>query len=196
MTIIFLNGAGSSGKSSIAKAIQHLSDVPYMTLGIDSFITMMPWDYVGFGPKSHEGFQFVAREEDGLPAISCNVGEFGQKVDSSMPEIVKVLADKGINLIIDEVLFGHEKLKSYMHALEKYKVYFIGVKCNLEAMEEREFLRGDRAIGLSRDQINKVHAGFRPYDLEVDTTNNSSFAYAKQILDFINKTPNPKGFKL
>jgi hypothetical protein len=39
-------------------------------------------------------------------------------------------------------------------------------------------------------------AGFRPYYLEFDTTKNTSFTCAKQILEFINETSNPKGFKL
>lgn len=40
--IILLNGAGSSGKKSIARAIQHLSDEQWLTFGVDTFIEMTP----------------------------------------------------------------------------------------------------------------------------------------------------------
>jgi len=41
-SIIFLNGYGSAGKTSIARAIQHLSDKPWLCLGIGMLIDMMP----------------------------------------------------------------------------------------------------------------------------------------------------------
>jgi chloramphenicol 3-O phosphotransferase len=185
--IIFLNGAGSSGKSSIAKAIQHLSDEPWLTIGIDSFINMMPWKYVAFGEKAEEGIKFLPGEVEGKAIIQVEAGEFGKKVIQIMPRVVKIIADSGLNIVIDEVLFGDGLIKAYLEELSEHKVYFIGVKCSLEVMEEREFSRGDRAIGLSRDQVNKVHQGFRPYYLEVDTTHNSSFACAKEILKYIEK---------
>jgi len=195
MTVIFLNGAGSSGKSSIAKALVYLSDKPWLTIGIDSFIDMMPSDYTGFGKKASEGFQFVLRQEDGKPAIACESGEFGNKIVGAMSKVVKLLADSGLDLIIDEVLFEDELLKNYALELSSHIVYFVCVKCSLEVMEEREFLRGDRAIGLSRDQYTKVHKGLRPYDLEVDTTSKSSFICATEILEFIEANPMPRGFK-
>jgi chloramphenicol 3-O phosphotransferase len=188
MTIIFLNGAGSSGKSSIAKAIQHLADKPYIILSFDTFFNMLPRNYIVGGLYAKEGFNFIPYESEGKPAIKVESGEIGKRLATTIPKVAKIMADRGFNLIIDEILFGDELLKSYIELLKEHKMYFIAVKCTLESMEEREILRGDRAIGLSRDQINKVHKGFRPYDLEVDTTHSSSFSCAKKILDFINKT--------
>ena len=57
--IIFLNGVSSSGKSTIAKGLQHLSENPLLTIGIDTFLDMMPAQYLYTGPKASEGFQFV-----------------------------------------------------------------------------------------------------------------------------------------
>jgi chloramphenicol 3-O-phosphotransferase/RimJ/RimL family protein N-acetyltransferase len=194
MTIIFLNGAGSSGKTSIAKAIQNISDKPWLIIGIDSFIEMMPQHYTGFGSKATEGFQFIVRKENGKPAVACKSGEFGNKIVEAMPKVVRVLADTGFNIIIDEVLFGDNALKDYVKELANDMVYFIAIKCSLGAMEEREILRGDRAIGLSRDQYEKVHLGTRDYDVELDTTANSSVVCAHSILSFISNNPKPKAF--
>jgi len=40
--IIFLNGPSSSGKSSVAKELQKILPEPYMHIGIDAVISMMP----------------------------------------------------------------------------------------------------------------------------------------------------------
>ena len=41
-TIIVLNGASSSGKTSILRAIQRMAPEPYLDAGIDRFIWMLP----------------------------------------------------------------------------------------------------------------------------------------------------------
>ena len=41
--IILLNGAGSSGKTSIARSIQYLSNEQWLTFGVDTFIEMTPY---------------------------------------------------------------------------------------------------------------------------------------------------------
>jgi chloramphenicol 3-O-phosphotransferase len=61
-------------------------------------------------------------------------------------------------------------------------------------MQEREFLRRDRAVGLSNDQFDRVHSGTREYDLTVDTSYSSVFDVAREIIDFIDNNQNPKGF--
>jgi chloramphenicol 3-O phosphotransferase len=194
--IIFLNGAGSSGKSSIAKNIKDLANTPLLTISIDTFIDMMPDEYTGFSAKAKQGFEFVPYlDEDEKPAVEVNAGEFANKILQVMPRFLKLLADAGFDFIMDEVLFGDEQLTNYAQNLSKHFVYFIGVKCSLEVMEEREVLRGDRAIGLSRDQHVKVHTGLRPYDFEVDTTSKTSLACAKEILEFVAANPKPAGFK-
>ncbi|WP_394355839.1 phosphotransferase-like protein [Candidatus Trichorickettsia mobilis] len=44
--IIFLNGCGSSGKTSIVRSIQHLSNDLWLTFGIDTFISMTPFPFL------------------------------------------------------------------------------------------------------------------------------------------------------
>ncbi|MBN1684357.1 MAG: hypothetical protein JW855_02850 [Gammaproteobacteria bacterium] len=45
------------------------------------------------------------------------------------------------------------------------------------------------------DQIDRVHMGIREYDLKVDTTHQSPFKIAKEILHHLQQTPSPEGFK-
>ena len=41
-TIIFINGTSSSGKTSLIKALQTKLHEPYLDMGIDRFIWMLP----------------------------------------------------------------------------------------------------------------------------------------------------------
>ena len=59
----------------------------------------------------------------------------------------------------DEVLFDENAVKAYAKHLQDHIAYYIGVFCDLEVMQEREILRRDRCIGLSNDQIDRVHQG-------------------------------------
>ncbi|MBA3662303.1 MAG: chloramphenicol phosphotransferase [Gammaproteobacteria bacterium] len=195
MMIILLNGATSSGKTNIAKAIQHLDTKPWLTLGIDTLINMMPTKYWAGGEKADEGYNFIAgTDEDGL-IMSLKIGPYGQKIDKAIVKVAELLSSQEFNIIIDEVLMGDESLKNYVQTLSQYPVYFIGVHCGKTILEEREILRGDRFVGSARDQMKRCHGPTRCYDVEVDTTHHSSFECAKQILDFVSANPSPRGFE-
>ena len=190
--IILLNGAGSSGKTSIAKSIQYLSDEPWITFGIDTFIDMTPFPTEGKNNKAY--FSFIPGENEYGKTVHVEATENGKKLFGSMADFAKLLANKGHYIIIDEVLFGDEHLKSYMRALSEHTVYFVGVCCDLNVMQNREILRGNRAIGLSNDQFDRVHKGLREYDLMVNTNQSDFFENAKTILRFIEDNDYPSGF--
>jgi chloramphenicol 3-O phosphotransferase len=186
--IILLNGCSSSGKTLIVKAIQHLSLTPWLTLGIDTLFKAMPADYVGFGMKAEQGIQFIpSKTDDDRPLMQIQTGPYGKQIVEAMPKMVKALADVGLDIILDEVLLRDE-FEGYRKCLENHLLYFIGVDCDLKNMEEREILREDRAWGLARDQIHKVHES-REYDFRVDTTHASPFECAQMILDYIAAHP-------
>lgn len=191
--IIFLNGCGSAGKTSIARAIQYLSKDSWLTFGVDTFISMLP--HSPDDKPDARYLTFVPGVNDRGPTMRVEVGLQGEQLFGLMPDFTNLLAGRGNNIIIDEALFDDSYLKSYIKVLKGYIVYFVGVFCDLSAMQEREILRCDRAIGLSNDQIDRVHAGsLREYDLTVDTTSRTSFESAKQILEFVDNNPAPQGF--
>jgi len=189
--IILLNGAGSSGKTSIARSIQYLSNEQWLTFGVDTFIEMTPYPSPG---QDGEYFDFVPGENERGPLMSVKSKPTGDKLFGAMPDFAHMLGSRGNNLIIDDVLFDDKQLKSYVDKLADHTVYFIGVKCDLAIMQEREYLRRDRALGLSNDQFDRVHTGTREYDLTVDTSNTSVFNVAKQIINFIDQNKEPKSF--
>ena len=188
--IIFLNGCGSSGKTSIAKAIQYESPELWLSFGVDTFIDMIP-----FG-RQEPYLKFIPGQNERGPTMHVESGAEGGKLFSVMPQFAEMLADQGNNLIIDEVLFDEEALKAYAQQLKGHTVYYIGVFCDLAVMQEREVLRRDRCIGLSNDQIDRVHQGvLNSYDFKVDTTAISPFEAARLILKFVDDNPSPKVFQ-
>lgn len=156
---------------------------------------MLPTQYIAFGEKSKEGyFSFVPYQNDKGPSIKIEKAPLGRKVFSVLPFMAKMLADQDNNLIIDEVLLDKESLKSYKNSLKDHTVYFINVRCDLKEMQEREILRGDRAIGLSNGQIDQALVSIE-YDLIVDTTETSPFTIGQSVLNFIKATEQPPAFR-
>ncbi len=191
--IIFLNGASSSGKSSIARAIQHLAKENFLTLGHDTFVKMMPYGMLGFKDFAREGF-FFEYMKDVDPRIKIHVGPFAEKLLMTAGQTCAMLAKQGFNLIIDEVILKKEFLQKYITTLNEFDVYFVKVYCDLKILQEREILRGDRSWGLAKDQFLEIHKPEYIYDLEVDNSSDSCFANAEKILNFIGKNK-PSGFK-
>ena len=188
--IIFLNGCGSSGKTSIAKAIVHESPELWLSFGVDTFIDMIP-----FG-RQEPYLKFIPGHNERGPTMHVESGPQSRKLFSVMPQFAEMLADQGNNLIIDEVIFDEKALKAYVQQLKSHTVYYIGVFCDLAVMQEREVLRRDRCIGLSNDQSDRVHQGvLNSYDFKVDTTAISPFEAARLILKFVVDTPSPKAFQ-
>jgi len=192
--IIFLNGCGSSGKTSISRSIQYLSEELWLTFGVDTFIGMTP--FPSEGPKETGYFRFIPGKNTRGPTMHVESGPNGKQLFGIMPTFAEMLANKGNNLIIDEVLFDDSSLNAYTKSLSNHTVYYIGIFCELDIMQEREILRRDRCIGLSNDQIDRVHQGARSlYDFKVDTSNKSPFEAAHQILGFIKNNPAPQRFQ-
>jgi len=187
--IIFLNGVSSSGKTSIARALGYLLPAPTLLFGIDNFLDLIP------PGKMPEFFLFETEDDqDSRPITRITSKPHGKTLCRSLAQTAKVLADSGFTLIINEVLLGTNKFAHYLEQLADHRVYFIGVHCDLATLEEREAVRGDRALGMAREQIQHVHNPTRCYDFEVDTTHTVPFDCARQILEFVERTPEPTGF--
>ena len=57
--------------------------------------------------------------------------------------------------------------------------------CDYNVLQERERLRGDRAIGFVNDQYDRLQSYAYDYDMIVDTTYVSDMENAQRILDAI-----------
>jgi chloramphenicol 3-O phosphotransferase len=161
--IILLNGVGSAGKSSIAKALQTITAEPFLHVEMDTFIAMLP-DAL----QDHmDGFSYQTIQRDGKPSVVIGTGPVGARTLRGMRHAIAAMAGQGNNLIVDDVLCNGE-ISDYLELLSAFDLHVVGVRAPLEVLEAREALRGDRMPGLARWQYERVHKGI-DYDLEVDS---------------------------
>ena len=149
--IILINGASSSGKSTLARALQKQLDEPFWHLSIDHLREsgVLPLDRVRAG-------DFVWKSM--RPA-------FFQGFHNALPAI----AAAGNNLIVDHIVETRAWMTSLLSLLGSVDVYFVGIHCPLVELERRELARGDRRIGEARNDFETIH-DFVSYDLELDST--------------------------
>ncbi|MEM1230872.1 MAG: AAA family ATPase, partial [Pseudomonadota bacterium] len=150
MTVIFLNGCTSAGKSSLARALQAALPTPYLLTGIDDAFAMIPMRY----HKHPEGFRFV-RDDEGL--VQLAFGDVGWQTLHAHQIAAAAMAHSGVNLILDEVVLNEALRSEWLRLLEGLPVHYVGVHCELAELERREQARGDRMLGQARGQFGHVH---------------------------------------
>lgn len=180
--IIYINGPSSSGKTTLAHALQQELDQPFLHIGIDRMIGMMPdkinnWE----GGPASDGFSWKASiDEMGHPIYEIQMGPFAKKMSDTLKEIVLTMAKMGHHIIIDDVAFGKKDVDKWRSILSEYKVLWIGIHTPLPLLEERERERGDRILGSARGQFHQVHNEVI-YDLNFDTSIDSLAKIAQVI---------------
>ena len=175
--IVLLNGVGSAGKSSIAKALQAITSEPFLHVQMDAFLDMLPEAY-----QDHpDAFTYETVHEDGKPLVVIGAGPVGDRLMRGMRHAIAALAAQGNNLIVDDVLTSGQA-QEYAAVLAPFQVFLVGVFAPLEVLEARERQRGDRMIGLARWQYARVHKGMK-YDIEVDTSTARPEECARLIKD-------------
>ena len=149
--IILLNGASSSGKSTLARGLQHNLDGPFWHFSIDHL--------------------FAARV---LPKTRIDAGEFPwsglcRPFFDGFHRCLPALADAGNNLIVEHIIEDESWIPRLLRLLGSLDVFFVGVRCPLHELERRERERGDRRIGEAKSDYAITHT-FALYDMEVDAT--------------------------
>lgn len=148
--IIVLNGVSSSGKTTLAKAIQDAFVEPYVRLSIDDFINMMP-----------------------SKMIETDLGNTVYKSQTIMLQTIMMLSDAGMNIVVDNVMLTYfQTLKQYISALHDYPVLLVKVDCPVQELRRREAERGDRAIGQGERQMDDLEPKTM-YDITVNTFTNT-----------------------
>ena len=148
---ILLNGASSSGKSSIARAVQARIGEPFWHFSIDHL-----------------------RDAGVLPLDRIRSGEFpwsGQREAffEGFHQSLKAFLAPGNNLIVEHIVETPAWMQQLTILLESADVFFVGVHCPLAELERRERARGDRPIGSAAQDFQNIHR-HAVYDLELDGT--------------------------
>jgi chloramphenicol 3-O phosphotransferase len=168
--LIVLNGASSSGKTSLCKKLQEVLDEPYIHLEEDRFVFNTYHD------------RFLDGETGPLIFKKTMLGYYRS---------LKAFLSAGHNVLADTGFYTPELLHELVRELSTERVWLVGVKCDLSELENRERIRGDRQIGLAKEQHATIHAGVL-YDTEVDTSKMSLAECALAIRDKVNGTTSPQ----
>ena len=149
--VIFLNGASSSGKSSIARAVQAKVGEPFWHISIDHLrdAGVLPLDRIRSGE-----FNWTEMR-----------GAFFEGFERSL----LAYSQSGNNLIVEHIVETPEWMARLVRLLSGCDVFFVGVHCGLEELERRELARGDRRIGDARRDFETIHEHCI-YDAELDST--------------------------
>jgi chloramphenicol 3-O phosphotransferase len=168
--IIYLNGPSSSGKTTLAKALQHAFEEPFLHVGIDKIIGWMPEKVNDWtGGEAPIGYSWKkSQDASGNPIQELQAGPYAQKIGKTFQEVILALAKMGHHLIIDDVSFGKQQVDEWKEILKDFRVLWVGVNAPLSILEQREKERGNRIEGSARGQFHKVHVD-ATYDLEIDT---------------------------
>ncbi len=154
--VIFLNGTSSSGKTSIAKALQAVLPDTWLHVSVDTFLEMA---------SDRRALDF----KPFLRGYHASIG---------------ALATAGNRLIVDHVLQQGAWLRETADALGDTPVLFVGLRCPLEVLEQRERTRGDRGRGTARKQFPLIHR-HGAYDVEIDTSTTTPEGAAAVIAELV-----------
>jgi chloramphenicol 3-O phosphotransferase len=163
---IVLNGASSSGKTSIAKLLQESLPVLYVNFSIDSIL---------YGLPPTDLSRMLAGERIDRPEY-----DYDKLVEGYHAAAASLLA-AGNRLIIDNAMTSLAWKTDLQDRLQPYRAFWVGVTCDEQTLAKREHQRGDRALGSAQREAPAVHEGVL-YDLMVDTTSCSSQSASSAIL--------------
>ena len=147
--IIFLHGASSSGKSTLARGVQARIGEPFWHISIDHL-----------------------RDSGVLPTARFKSGEFDWKAARApffdgFHRSLAAYAAAGNNLVLEHILDRDGWLDELARLLAPFDVFFVGVHCPLPLLIAREQTRGDRPLGSAEQDFKTIHQG-KVYDFEVD----------------------------
>jgi len=128
-TIIFLNGTTSAGKTSTIHMLQNILVEPYLEVGIDKFLWMLPRRY------------FHQPLWDDVLGKANQTGEMGHKLIHAMHHTILTLSNQGIKVLADHVLIDPLWLEECVCLFHDKPAYLIGIKCPLDVLEQREEAR-------------------------------------------------------
>ncbi len=156
--VIVLNGPSSSGKSTLAKALQERLEAVYMHLSIDAF----------WGTLPQKAF---------VPEV---IAEVGPPVITGFHRCLAALAGSGNKIIVDTVLTDQKWAGECIELLRPYHPIYVRVCCPVAELERREQMRGDRGTGTARQQLGLIDL-YVQHDMEVNTLEHSPAQCAEQI---------------
>jgi chloramphenicol 3-O phosphotransferase len=183
-SVIILNGPSSSGKTTLAAALQRrfaAAGECWFVYAMDDYFAKVPFEWVQagthVGPHADQGV--VLEIVDG--AFRMRMGPIGRQVLVAWRGAVASAVRAGLNVIADDVILTEQEWRGWQDELEGLDTHWVRVQIALDVLEAREQARGNRMVGQARAQYEDSYR-FPVYDAEVDTGTLEPDAAADAVL--------------
>jgi chloramphenicol 3-O phosphotransferase len=183
-SVIVLSGPSSSGKTTLATALQRqlaTEDECWFIHAMDDHFAKLPFDWVTAGAHvgRHADEGVVLEVVDG--AFRMRMGPIGRQVLAAWRGAVGSAARAGLNVIADDVTLTAEEWAGWQHELEGLDVYWVRVHVDRDVIEARELARGNRMAGHALAQYDDAYRHQR-FAATVDTGSLDPDAAAAEVL--------------
>jgi chloramphenicol 3-O phosphotransferase len=170
-SVIVLNGPSSSGKTTLASALQRrfaADGACWFVYSMDDYFAKVPVDWVAAGNHvgAHAEAGVILERVDG--EFRMRMGPIGRQVLAAWRGAVGSAARAGLNVIADDVVLTAEEWQGWQTELDGIDAHWVRVQTALDVLEARELARGDRMPGHARAQYEDSYR-YPTYDTEVDT---------------------------
>jgi chloramphenicol 3-O phosphotransferase len=174
--VVLLNGASSSGKTTIARRLLADFAAPWFHMGVDMFGAMRAEE------RTHQ-------------LEPSELREVLRRTRAGFHRAVAGMAQAGNDIVMDHVLGEPWRLHDLLTVMEGIDVIFVGVHCPAADLTERERRRLDRVSGTAVGQSATVHT-HGLYDMEVDTSTATVENCSARIREYLrlNPSPTPRAF--
>lgn len=148
--IIILNGTSSSGKSTIAQALQQRLGDGWLYFCMDDYLSMLGPKFGGLNPDNPEvcipnEVCYAKKHSDDTYEIMT--GKLCSELYATIPAVLELMASRGFNIIVDTFIATNEEFVPYKAKLEQYSPLFVYLYAPEHIIYAREKARGDRLIG-------------------------------------------------
>ncbi|HBR70870.1 TPA: hypothetical protein DIC20_02380 [Candidatus Dependentiae bacterium] len=183
--IIVLYGAPAAGKTTIARALQELSEEPLYLLGLDAWAeNIMPSKFY-FGREQEKGFSCYSVDDE----LRVKFGPIAQQSMKAFHQMVGELALRGHSVVLDHIFLDEEWLKDCEKYWKGLSVIWVHLDVPLDELIRREAQRkkiGENAQAHLQYCVRCLHKNM-PQSLKINTAQISPEESAKLIYRQINK---------
>jgi chloramphenicol 3-O phosphotransferase len=186
VTVVWLQGGPSTGKSSIARELVkrgRLEEAWFHT-GDDHIIGRLPAPLITASdvPANSSWPGWLLEVRDGSLVGRPRVGGVALRILDGLYRGVAAMAGVGNNVVLDDVVWDPSVLRVAVNAMRNTPALIVEARCDLNIAQDRERQRTDRIEGAVR-----MYASQPPtvscVDLVLDTTRLQAAECADQILD-------------
>jgi chloramphenicol 3-O phosphotransferase len=149
--VIVVNGSSSSGRTSLVNQFCSSVSETYQKTHIDEYIEMLPSGV----------WERCAGTDEGWIEIGKRYNEY-----------LSSLANRYDRIIADSFYKSKSAIDHLYSVIDRKRLYFVVLYCEIDELERRETKRGNRKRGLARSQYGAVYS-IEDYDLWIDSTEKS-----------------------